>query len=113
VAAVIGGHMHRFQAIGFDSRRPPQLVVGTGGMELSQVQPVPAPDDPKRPIRVSDFYGSTGHVVGLMDFGAMVMTVGERGAWTSALFGTTGETLATCDSSWPGPGRSRSVCELK
>jgi hypothetical protein len=42
-----------------------------------------------------------GYVVGLSDFGAMVMSVGERGAWTSALFGITGETLATCDSTWP------------
>ena len=39
VTAVIAGHMHRFQAIGFGGRRPPQLVVGTGGMELSHVQP--------------------------------------------------------------------------
>ena len=113
LAAVIAGHMHRFQAIGFDSRRPPQLVVGTGGMELSHVQPVPSPDDPKRPIRVPDFDGSTGFVVGLSDFGAMVMTVGERGAWTSVLMGTTGQTLATCDSRWPGPGSRRSVCELR
>ncbi|MEA2852232.1 MAG: hypothetical protein QOE02_2251 [Rhodospirillaceae bacterium] len=113
VTAVIAGHMHRFQAIGFGSRHPPQLAVGTGGMELSNVQPVPSPDDPKRPIRVPDFAGAVGYVVGLSDFGAMVMSLGERGAWTSALFGTTGETLATCDSTWPGQGSGRSVCELK
>jgi hypothetical protein len=29
------------------------------------------------------------------------------------LFGTRGETLATCDSTWPGQGNGRSVCELK
>ena len=82
-------------------------------MELSHVQPVPSPDDPKRPIRVPDFAGAVGYVVGLSDFGAMVMSVGERGAWTSALFGTRGETLATCDSTWPGQGSGRSVCELR
>lgn len=53
---------------------------------------------------MADFAGAVGYVVGLSDFGAMVMSVGERGAWTSALFGTTGETLATCDSSWPREG---------
>ena len=105
--------MHRFQAIGFGSRHPPQLAVGTGGMELSNVQPVPSPDDPKQPIRVPDLAGAVGYVVGLSDFGAMVMSLGERGAWTSALFGTAGETLATCDSNWPGQGSGRSVCELK
>jgi hypothetical protein len=113
LAVVIAGHMHRFQAIGFGSRHPPQLVVGTGGMKLSKVHPVPSPDDPKRPIRVPDFAGTVGFVVGLSDFGAMVMTVGERGAWTSVLQGTTGETLATCDSSWPGQGSGRSVCALR
>ena len=113
LAAVIAGHMHRFQAIGFGSRHPPQLVVGTGGMQLSHVQPVPSPDDPKRPVRVPGLGGTTGFVVGLSDFGMMVMTVGERGAWTSALFGTTGEILATCDSSWPGQGSGRSACALK
>jgi hypothetical protein len=113
LAVVIAGHMHRFQATGFDSRHPPQLVVGTGGMELSRVQPQPAPDDPKRPIRVPDFAGVTGYVVGLSDFGAMVMSVGERGAWTSVLMGTTGQTLATCDSRWSGQGSGRSVCKLE
>jgi hypothetical protein len=82
-------------------------------MELSHVQPVPSQDDPKRPIRVPDFAGAVGYVVGLSDFGAMVMSVGERGAWRSVLQGTTGETLATCDSSWPGQGSERSVCALR
>ena len=113
LAVVIAGHMHRFQATGFDSRHPPQLVVGTGGMELSGVQPQPAPDNPKRTIRVPDFAGATGYVVGLSDFGAMVMSVGQRGAWSSVLMGTTGQILATCNSAWPGRGSGRSVCELK
>ena len=113
VTAVIAGHMHRFQAIGFGSRHPPQLVVGTGGMELSNVHPVPAPDDPKRPIPVPDFAGTVGYVVGLKDFGAMVVTMGEGGAWTSDLYGTAGETLATCDSRWPRQGSGRSVCSLR
>jgi hypothetical protein len=105
--------MHRFQATGFGGRRPPQLVVGTGGMELSHNHPVPSPGDPKRPIRVSDLAGVLGFVVGLSDFGAMVVSVGEHGAWTSALLGTAGETLATCDSRWPSSGSERSVCALK
>jgi hypothetical protein len=113
LAVVIAGHMHRFQATGFGSRHPPQLVVGTGGMELSKVHPAPSPDDPKRPIRVPDFAGTVGFVVGLSDFGAMVMTVGKRGAWTSVLQGTTGETLATCDSTWPGQDSGRSVYALR
>ena len=52
VTAVIAGHMHRFQAIGFDGPHPPHLAVGTGGMELSHVQPPPSPENPKAPVRV-------------------------------------------------------------
>ena len=52
VTAVMAGHMHRFQAIGFGDRRPPQLIVGTGGIVLSHVQPVPPSPDDKRPILV-------------------------------------------------------------
>ena len=37
----------------------------------------------------------------------------DDGTWTSVLYGTEGETLAICDSRWPGPGRRRSVCELR
>jgi hypothetical protein len=113
VTAVIAGHMHRFQAIGFGGHQPPHLAVGTGGMELSSVQPVPSPEDPKRPVRVPDLDKNDAFVVGLQDFAAMVVTVGERGRWTSTLVGTQGETLATCDSTWPGPGKTQSVCALK
>jgi hypothetical protein len=110
---VISGHMHRFQAIGFDGKRPPQLAVGTGGMELSSIRPIPSPDDPKAPIRVPGLDGTVGFVVGLSDFAAMDMRVEDKGDWSSALVGIAGQTLATCDSRWPIRGSGRSVCALK
>ena len=48
MSAVLAGHMHRFQAIGFGDRRPPQLIVGTAGIVLSHVEPVPPSDDDKQ-----------------------------------------------------------------
>lgn len=33
---VLSGHVHAFEALGFADRRPPQLVVGTGGSLLSE-----------------------------------------------------------------------------
>ena len=66
-----------------------------------------------RPIRVPGFDGANGFVTGLSDFGALVVAIGERGAWTGTLMGTAGEILATCDSRWPQPGSGRSVCALK
>ena len=113
VTAIVSGHMHRFQATGFAGRRPPQLVVGNGGMELSSTYPAPAADAPRRPIPVANLGGLTGWVVGLSDFGAMDVTLQAGGAWTSRLVGTTGRTLATCDSRWAGPGNTRSVCALE
>lgn len=113
LVAVLSGHMHRFQATGFDGRRPPQIVVGTAGMELSTTHPAPAADDPKRPITVPSFDGLTGHVVGLSDFGALAVTLGDGGAWTGRLVGSSGDLLAVCDSRWPAPGSGRSVCALQ
>ena len=113
VTAVIAGHMHRFQAIGFEGAHPPHLAVGTGGMELSHVQPPPSPENPKAPIRVEGLDRGPAWVVGLRDFAAMIVRPVEDGTWTSVLYGTEGEPLAICDSRWSGPGRQRSVCELQ
>ena len=113
VTAVLSGHMHRFQASGFAGRRPPQIVVGNGGMELSQVEPRPSAERPKEPVAVRNLAGVDAWVVGLEKFGAMVMTLGARGAWTSELISPSGEVLATCDSSAAGRGSERSVCVLK
>lgn len=113
VTVVIAGHMHRFQAIGFEGAHPPHLAVGTGGMELSHVQPPPSPEHPKAPIRVEGLDRGAAWVVGLRDFAAMIVRPVEDGTWTSVLYGTEGEPLAICDSRWSGPGRQRSVCELQ
>ncbi len=113
VTAVIAGHMHRFQAIGFEGPHPPHLSVGTGGMELSHVQPPPSPDNPKAPVRVDGLDRARPMSWACSDFAAMIVRPVEDGTWTSVLYGIGGETLAVCDSRWPGPGRQRSVCELQ
>ncbi len=113
VTAVLAGHMHRFQAIGFGGNRPPQLTVGNSGMELSQIEPVPASEQSKRPVTVPNLDGIDAQVVGLEEFGAMVFTLGPAGAWTSMVLGTAGQIRARCDSTWPGLGDGRSVCALE
>lgn len=113
VTAVLAGHMHRFQAIGFGDRRPPQLIVGTAGVELSHVQPEPPSVDDKKPILVPRLDGVDAWVVGLMDFGAMLIEPGRGGAWIAAMISSTGQTLAACDSTWPRQGGDRSVCRLR
>jgi hypothetical protein len=113
VTAVLAGHIHRFQAIGFGGRRPPQLVVGTAGVELSRVEPRPLTPEDKEPILVPRLDGIDAAVVGLMDFGAMVLEPGKAGAWTGAMVSETGRIIATCDSTWPRQGRDQSVCRLQ
>lgn len=113
VAAIVSGHMHRFQAIGFDGRRPPQLVVGNGGMELSRTFPAPPPDQPRQPVRVPGLDGMTGWVTGLSDFGALDVTLQPGGAWTGRLVGPSGATLATCDSRRAAAGTTAPPCTLE
>lgn len=114
VKGVFSGHMHRFQAVGFAGKRPPQLSVGTGGTDLARVIPEPRLLAPRQPVRVPDLDGPDGHVVGLSDFGALVVTLGEGGAWTGVFRGIDNQPLATCDSRWATEaGGSRSVCALE
>lgn len=113
VTAVLSGHMHRFQAIAFGDRRPPQLIVGTAGIVLSQVREPPPSADEKRPSLVPRLDGIDAAIVGLSDFGAMVLEPGKAGTWTGAMVSETGRTLALCDSAWPRQGRNESVCRLQ
>lgn len=112
VTAIFTGHTHRFQAIGFQDRRPPHVVVGTGGIELHDVVPKPTPDDPLRPVRVPNLAGADGYVVGLKEFGMLVIEPQRDGAWTGFLMGLRRKVMATCDSAnAKKPGQS--VCALE
>ena len=113
VAAIMSGHMHRFQAIGFGDRRPPQLIVGTAGIVLSHTHPEPPSPDDRQAIQVPKLDGVDAAVVGLSDHGAMLIEPGRDGAWTGTMVSEAGRVLATCDSAWPRQDRRRSVCLLK
>jgi hypothetical protein len=113
VTAVMSGHMHRFQAIGFGDRRPPQLIVGTAGIVLSHTHPVPPTPGDRQAIAVPKLDGIDAAVVGLTDHGAMLLEPGKDGAWTGTMVSETGRVLATCDSAWPPASRRQSVCRLQ
>jgi hypothetical protein len=112
VTALLAGHTHRFQAIGFQGRRPPQIIVGTGGVELHDVTPQPSPDDPLRPVPVPNLDGVDAWVVGLKDFGMLVIEPRSDGTWTGFLMTLKRRILATCDSQ-AGRRRGLSVCALR
>jgi hypothetical protein len=113
VTAVMSGHVHRFQAIGFGDRRPPQLIVGTAGIVLSHDHPVPPSPGDRQAIQVPKLDGIDAAVVGMMDHGAMLLEPGKGGTWTGAMVSETGRVLATCDSAWPRENRRQSVCRLQ
>jgi Calcineurin-like phosphoesterase len=101
VRLVVSGHMHRFQAMGFSDGRPPQLIVGTGGVGLSPTFPTQNPFTKD---------GATG--VGLSKFGLLRIDVGEGGAWTARLQDRNDNTLADCTSAWASAKPAQSVCTL-
>ena len=113
VGVVLSGHMHRFQASGFAGDRPPQLVVGDGGMELSELEPRPARHQPGRPVPVPNLAGADAEVVGLRDFGFMELVPGATGVWTGTLASAAGKVLARCDSARPRRGDGQSICILE
>jgi len=94
VHLVVSGHMHRFQAIGFpplgDLKRPPQLVVGNGGVAL-------AGNDPKDPFSFP-IDGMAGSGFGLSEFGYMEIELTDSGTWKGHLLDRKGTLLAKCDS---------------
>src|SRR5262245_55203949 len=92
VALVVSGHMHRFQAMGFADGRPPQLIVGTGGVAMSKTFPKQHHKDPFTfPVA-----GANATGVGLSKFGLLRIDVGKSGAWTAELQDHTGKPLADC-----------------
>jgi hypothetical protein len=88
IAMIVSGHIHLFEALTFDGtdpKRPPQLVVGTGGDKLAK-----KPDDPR------DVDGVTvADALILKSFGYMVW---DRDGvnWNGALFDADGDPVARC-----------------
>jgi hypothetical protein len=109
VVLVVSGHMHRFQAMGFSGGRPPQLIVGTGGVGMSKTFPKQHHKDPF----TFNIAGATATGVGLSEFGLLRIDVGKSGAWTAKLQDLKGDTLADCTSAWASAKPTQAVCTLK
>ena len=104
IQMVLSGHMHRFQAVSFDSGRPPQLIVGGGGGELS-------PYLPKGPFTTTvDQESASG--VSRDAFGYMRAMIEPAGSWrgevVNPLAAPDKRLIATCAAP-----SSAALCELK
>jgi hypothetical protein len=88
VRMAAAGHLHFFQAVDFGAARPPQLVVGTGGDNLSVVPPVS--------MVGADINGLK--VVNSVTYAGFAYMVWDRlGAlWTGTLFDVDGRPINRC-----------------
>ena len=84
---ILSGHVHLFQALGFEDQRPPQLVVGTGGTALNM-----AINDPVHAaVGGTRIVSSETHEV----FGYLLLTkTAER--WTATLRTAGDHTVVRC-----------------
>lgn len=88
VRMTVAGHIHFFQAVDFGGARPPQLVVGTGGDNLSIVPPLS--------VVGSDINGRK--VVNSVTYSGFAYMVWDRNGnlWVGTLFDTDGKALNHC-----------------
>ena len=105
VTLPLAGHMHLFEAVNFDTvGRPPQLVIGNGGVALAGTS-------------VTDFTADNlddqnAHGVQLNDFGFFEIHLHHDGQWKGRLLDGKhrGDVLADCGSK--EFSKSGSVCKL-
>jgi predicted phosphodiesterase len=88
VRMAVAGHLHFFQAVDFGAARPPQLVVGTGGDNLSVVPPVS--------MVGADINGLK--VVNSVTYAGFAYMVWDRlgAVWTGTLFDVDGRPINRC-----------------
>jgi Calcineurin-like phosphoesterase len=88
VTMSVAGHLHFFQAVDFGGARPPQLVVGTGGDDLSIVPPIS--------MVGTDVNGL--NVINSVTFSTFAYMVWERAGhmWSGTLFDVNGKPLEHC-----------------
>ena len=93
---MVAGHMHQFQSNTFTGDRPPQLVVGNGGVKSSGPYPSSHFEQTVDGLSAQGI-ASTEH--GFLDVSSFDP---QSGAWQGTLFASDGSTvIATCDSSAP------------
>jgi predicted phosphodiesterase len=88
VRMYVSGHIHFFQAVDFGGKRPPQLVVGTGGDNLQALPPLSVIGADINGVNVNDSVTYSG-------FGYMVWDRAGN-AWSGTLFDVNGKPINHC-----------------
>ena len=90
VGLVLSGHIHRFEALTFAGRQPPQLVIGNSGISLER-------DELQGSFTV-DFDGRSARGMAVDAFGYLDARIRPDGAWSGDLLDPAGTILARCAS---------------
>ena len=88
IQMIVSGHVHTFEALSFrdiNPPRPPQLVVGTGGVKLAK--------KPNKPDNISG--APVNKALILKEFGYIVWDR-EGTNWSGELFSEDGAQIARC-----------------
>jgi hypothetical protein len=88
VRMLVAGHIHFFQAVDFGGKAPPQLVVGTGGDNLSPIPPMS--------LAGSQINGKTVAVASAYSGFAYMVWDRTGNDWSGTLFGFDGKSLNNC-----------------
>lgn len=89
VEAVLSGHVHLFELLGFEQDRPPQLVVGNSGTELD-----PAVTTPLAGLEIGGATVAVGET--LDEFGFATLDASD-GGWTFRMRALDGDVRVTCE----------------
>ncbi len=108
VTLSLAGHMHTYESLSFlnNSDRPPQVVIGNSGVELSKH---PKPDYFTNTVQV-DNEAATGNTIG--QYGYLSIQLGTNGAWTGVMNNTSKQVILNCDSSNLNPPNKSSICKV-
>ncbi|HEY0832956.1 MAG TPA: metallophosphoesterase [Azospirillum sp.] len=93
VGLVLSGHLHRFESVAFADKtgRPPQLIIGDSGVQLSGAK---QPSTAKVTVD-----GLSAHVLQDAAFGYMIATLGKKGDWSGIVYNEKGDrkhAIASC-----------------
>ncbi|HYD69609.1 metallophosphoesterase family protein [Azospirillum sp.] len=94
VGLILSGHIHRFESVAFAGKtgRPPQLVIGDSGVQLS--------GSGKPATAKVTIGGATAHITQeTKNFGYMIAKLGKGGSWSGTVYDPHGDkkhALASC-----------------
>ena len=114
IKLVLTGHMHKFESVSFkQGSHPPNIIVGSSGVELAGNAPSPTASVTIENLAASVLTTNTQVTKGgetFDSFGYFQMTLGTNGSWQGQLVNPANKlTLATCSSK---RNLAQGVCEL-